>query len=207
MQPEPNAPSSSYEDSFAGLLAAFAAPAKKTPPETDVYGADDDVVSLSYEQALRSRTSFRTELQTIEPVRPPDGATPRISSRNLSDHSDSTADSRAISGAARASVPPATRSSSVTIRLSASESERLHLRAAEAGLTVSAYLRSCAFEVESLRSEVKSTLATLRSKSAPDQTTLGKPKLDELPLNHRSTWRRFFPRCFSAKNAHSKPRL
>ena len=36
-------------------------------------------------------------------------------------------------------------------------------RAAEAGLTVSAYLRSCVFEVEDLRAQVKQALAEMRS--------------------------------------------
>jgi hypothetical protein len=50
------------------------------------------------------------------------------------------------------------------------ECAQLHRRAAEAGLSVSAYLRSCTFEVESLRAMVKDTLAQLRS-----VTTQAKP--------------------------------
>jgi hypothetical protein len=42
------------------------------------------------------------------------------------------------------------------------ECEQLHRRAADAGLSVSAYLRSCTFEAESLRAMVKDTLAELR---------------------------------------------
>jgi hypothetical protein len=57
------------------------------------------------------------------------------------------------------------RSASVTIRMSKAECARLHRRAAEAGLTVSAYLRSCALEAESLRAEVKQTLAELKAAS------------------------------------------
>ena len=52
---------------------------------------------------------------------------------------------------------------SITIRMSKAECAQLHRRAAEAGLTVSAYLRSCTFEAESLRAMVKDTLAQLRS--------------------------------------------
>ena len=55
---------------------------------------------------------------------------------------------------------------SITIRLSTAESAQLRNRAAEAGLTVSAYLRSCTFEAESLRALVKDTLAQLRSDSS-----------------------------------------
>jgi predicted DNA binding CopG/RHH family protein len=63
---------------------------------------------------------------------------------------------------------------SITIRLSKSECAQLRRRAAEAGLTVSAYLRSCTFEAESLRAMVKETLAQLKTvadqaKSAPPE--------------------------------------
>jgi hypothetical protein len=51
--------------------------------------------------------------------------------------------------------------SSITIRLSEEECEQLHQRAAEAGVTVSAYLRSCTFEAEALRAQVKEVLAQL----------------------------------------------
>jgi hypothetical protein len=47
--------------------------------------------------------------------------------------------------------------------MSQAECAQLHSRAAEAGLTVSAYLRSCTFEAESLRAMVKDTMAQLRS--------------------------------------------
>lgn len=61
------------------------------------------------------------------------------------------------------------KSASVTIRLSEVESAQLRQRAAEAGLTVSAYLRSCTFEAESLRAQVKEALAQLRpAPSSPD---------------------------------------
>jgi hypothetical protein len=55
------------------------------------------------------------------------------------------------------------RSASVTIRLSRAECARLHRRAAEAGLTVSAYLRSCALEAEALRAQVKQALTELKA--------------------------------------------
>lgn len=52
---------------------------------------------------------------------------------------------------------------SVTLRMSRAECMQLKERAEEAGLTVSAYLRSCAFEVETLRAQVKQALAELRT--------------------------------------------
>jgi hypothetical protein len=51
--------------------------------------------------------------------------------------------------------------------MSKAECAQLHRRAAEAGLTVSAYLRSCTFEAESLRAMVRDTLAQMRSAAAP----------------------------------------
>jgi predicted DNA binding CopG/RHH family protein len=63
-----------------------------------------------------------------------------------------------------ASQPGATgRSARVTIRLSDTEYAQLRRRAADAGLTVSAYLRACVLEAEKLRAEVKEALAQLRA--------------------------------------------
>lgn len=68
--------------------------------------------------------------------------------------------------------------------MSKKECEQLHARSAEAGLTISAYLRSCTFEAEALRAQVKEALAELRSApvtesrlsiAASDQA----PKVDE----------------------------
>lgn len=58
---------------------------------------------------------------------------------------------------------------SITIRLSKAEGEQLRRRAAEAGLTVSAYLRSCTFEAEALRAQVKEVLAELRKTSTTEK--------------------------------------
>ncbi len=55
------------------------------------------------------------------------------------------------------------KSASITIRLSKPERALLHQRAAAAGLTVSAYLRSCFLDAENLRAQVKETLAQLCS--------------------------------------------
>ena len=68
----------------------------------------------------------------------------------------------------------------MTVRFSAEESARLRRRAAEAGLTLSAYLRSCTFEVESLRAQVKQTLAEMRSSEAGPQRP-SKPQCPPAP--------------------------
>lgn len=67
------------------------------------------------------------------------------------------------------------KSASITIRLSEAECTQLRLRAAEAGLTVSAYLRSCTFEAESLRALVKETMAQLRSATAAQKQPVPTP--------------------------------
>jgi hypothetical protein len=77
-----------------------------------------------------------------------------------------------------ASSDRAVKRASITIRLSEPECAQLRQRAAEAGLTVSAYLRSCAFEVETLRTQVKQTLAQLRTaNSSPSLPATSQPKL------------------------------
>jgi hypothetical protein len=57
----------------------------------------------------------------------------------------------------------------VSIRVNDMEFDRLRLRAAEAGLSVSAYMRSCVLEAEHLRAQVKQALAEMRSSMHPAQ--------------------------------------
>src|ERR1700677_3463737 len=58
--------------------------------------------------------------------------------------------------------------------LSRAECARLHQRAAEAGLTVSAYLRSCMVEAEALRAQVKQALAELKERAEGSHHSNGK---------------------------------
>jgi len=140
---EPSPDPSSDQAGFAKVLAGFTASGKK-PPESDLDGLEDDIATFSYEQDLRTHPAPRTA--TAPAAR--------------------TASASQESPAVSASGQKARRAASVTVRLSASEAEQLHLRAAEAGITVSAYMRSCAFEVDALRAEVKSTVAELRAATA-----------------------------------------
>jgi len=92
------------------------------------------------------------------------------------------------------------KTASITIRLSPSECAQLRRRAAEAGLTVSAYLRSCTFETEALRALVKDTLAKMRAEGVRSDGG----RFDEVrdqpvtPSLARRWWRellaRFWPR-------------
>jgi hypothetical protein len=171
-QPAPSQPSPTLSG-FAGLLATLASP----PPSTRSEAADDaplgsssdlgeDVVSLSYEQALRARARYRSAYRSGGSPMPP-------GSLGLDAGADAVME--AVAADAVPLWQPAgaperdLRSASVTVRLSKAECERLHRRAAEAGLTVSAYLRSCALEAETLRAQVKQALVELKAGSEPPQ--------------------------------------
>jgi hypothetical protein len=65
------------------------------------------------------------------------------------------------------------RRSILSIRLSECESDQLRSRAAECGLSVSAYMRSCVLDAEDLRAQVKQALAEMRAfRGQTDQTSL-----------------------------------
>ena len=72
------------------------------------------------------------------------------------------------SGALARIWPPANRPErqmSMSLRVAASEQALIKARAAEAGISASAYLRQCALEVEQLRAQVQHTLAVIERKS------------------------------------------
>jgi hypothetical protein len=144
--------SSAPDPSFASFLASLAAPPQPVTPQHANQAWDndqlaDDIATFSYEQALR--TQGRPSASDPEPGSESPQSQP---GRSASAPTDSTL-----------------KRASITIRMSGPECAQLRRRAAEAGLTVSAYLRSCAFEVETLRTQVKEALAQLRE-SAPAPT-------------------------------------
>jgi hypothetical protein len=57
------------------------------------------------------------------------------------------------------------RRSIISLRLSEAEVDKLRQRAAESGISVSAYMRSCVLEAEHLRAQVKQALAEMRAAS------------------------------------------
>jgi hypothetical protein len=189
--------------SFASLLAALAAPepAPKPVPASNNDGLADDIATLSYEQALRTHVRYRPADASVPPRPPADGPAQRRR-REASQAAPAgqvrVAPSKAKS---RPTVPRESRkSASITIRLSQTEGAQLRARAAEAGLTVSAYLRSCTFEVEALRTQVKQALTEFRSAASTEEQ--GSPKRAFSPL---PTWRaRLFPRwAGSQRPAHA----
>lgn len=131
--------------SFAGLLAATRDPAWNDD------GLAADVATISYEQALRKQTRPRVGSCASD-------ADPEQPVAHSSEHGEE----------AREPAPSSRplKSASITIRLSEPECAQVRQRAAEAGLTVSAYLRSCTLEVESLRAQVKQTVAQLRNSAS-----------------------------------------
>jgi hypothetical protein len=160
--PQPEFRSEFQSDSFASFLARLAElpgwdsdinPAQSSEQEPDILSdfgvSEDELATLSYEHALRApsrvqpqspKRAAKTSLETrLSPTIKPSPAAIQI------------ADSRRCR---------------TTIRLTAAENELLHTRAAESGLAVSAYIRSCVLEVESLRAQVKQMMTEMRSTPA-----------------------------------------
>jgi hypothetical protein len=134
--------------SFAGALAAFAVDAaggEDTSAVTNGDGLADDVATFSYENALRAQSRF-TAADSAIPV----------------------SEDRDVLTQEAAALKAKQKSASITIRMSAAECVQLRKRAAAANLTVSAYMRSCILEAETLRAQVKEALAELRA-AAPEE--------------------------------------
>jgi hypothetical protein len=153
---------------FAELLASLAA--LKEPDEPSEDPLADDVATLSYERALQTQERRRNPATLSAP---PAGSDQFGAGSNGGQcHLDHPIKKRATKSTASASGAPETataaacherKCASITVRMSQEEGRLLRERAAEAGITVSAYLRSCAFEVETLRAQVKQTVAELRA--------------------------------------------
>jgi hypothetical protein len=173
---------SSTSPSFASLLAGLTTPAPGSTERRSIWdeidhkdnfgdNLEDDVATLSYESALKANARYR-------PTNPDEWNLPQRIESTATLVAEEIAWRTRVAEAETARAPtgkivPAMnvaaaldekrRRASVTVRLSEVESAQLQQRAAEAGLTVSAYLRSCTFEAEALRAEVKEALAELRA--------------------------------------------
>ena len=152
--------------SFAGALASAA-----DPPWTDD-GLADDVATISYEHALRNHGRAHSLPDDAQAAHtgpaPAEGGC----------RSDSF-DTRPL------------KTASITIRLSEPDCRQVRKRAAESGLTVSAYLRSCTLEVESLRAQVKGALAELRNVAAPPVEESREPRGTQVPGTVVAVWQWF----------------
>jgi pyruvate/2-oxoglutarate dehydrogenase complex dihydrolipoamide acyltransferase (E2) component len=189
--------------SFAGFLAALAEPEKRPDSPWGGDGLEDDIATLSYERALRAHGRIRgTDASDYSP------AQTAASGQFVASQAPAAAAARPVQtaapqspAAANAGTQPAAafrpytaldrdlKCASITIRLSKAEGAQLRQRAAEAGLTVSAYLRSCTFEAETLRALVKDTLAQLRSATSAS--------MPPAPAPPRYSWRQGLTRFFA----------
>lgn len=147
--------------SFASLLESFTGPAKNAKGTWDDTALLDDIATISYEQALRSHRRV-----------PPAAALAANESQSLTPLTTQRAP--------HVAQEKKRKSASITIRLTEAEEIQLHERAAAAQLSVSAYLRSCIFEAESLRAQVKEALSQIRSAAQADPSHQPTPS---------STWR------------------
>lgn len=132
-------------NSFADLLASFTG--KLQGDRWDDSALEDDVTTISYEDALRSARRSRG-VQLAGPLVSAESQktdTPKSRSRKSCNRSEKA------------------KGASVTIRVTADEHAQLQARAAAAEVSVSAYLRSCIFEAEALRAEVKEALVQIQS--------------------------------------------
>ena len=194
--------------SFAGLLASLASPAqnagdfsgKPSSPNrksASTWNDDDladDVATLSYESALKANARYRPTDQSLtqlpDPVPFSFEEAPAATSQPAPRFAEYPAPRAAVIPKPQFNrLPPLgvgrdAKEASITIRMSRAECAQPHRRAAEAGLTVSAYLRSCTFEVESLRAMVKDTLAQLRTVQIQDKLDTAAPQ----PRRSRFGW-------------------
>jgi hypothetical protein len=156
-------------------------------------GLEDDVATLSYERALQAHARPRladasdyalTQAAAPQSIRnrgsAPQGAAAfgKTKSSGTGVAAGEEAESETFQDQS-AGFEKNLKSASITIRLSKTECAQLRCRAVEAGLTLSGYMRSCTFEAESLRAQVKEALAQLRTGESKEKT------LDPAP-NRRS---------------------
>ena len=127
--------------SFANLLAALTAPAKKTDPAWNDDGLEDDVATLSYERALRTHARYRTGDLSDRSLTQPHESDPKPIQSYETIAADafpvaSAADTKTIAPSSThaeswSANAPATaldrnlKSASITIRLSHAECEQL----------------------------------------------------------------------------------
>jgi hypothetical protein len=154
-------PATKKAGSFASLLESFTGPARTNNRMWDDTALLDDVATISYEQALRSH-------RRVPPV------------EALPEEKSLTGTAPTASQAFLVTKGKKRKSASITIRLTESEEAQLHERAAAAQLSVSAYLRSCIFEAEALRTQVKEALAQMQ---APPPVSTSAAHVDRPPRN------------------------
>jgi|KBSSwiStaDraftv2_1062776.scaffolds.fasta_scaffold52531_3 hypothetical protein len=169
--------------SFANLLASLTSKLQNDP--WDDRALPDDVATITYEQALRTARQSRA-------------SQPPLTDQPLDNDIHTSASlSVPVCKPQNTQLQKKHRTASITIRVTSEEQAQLHERAAAAQLSVSAYLRSCIFEAETLRTQVKEALAQMQSASLP--TTAIAPA-GKASLHWRT---RFFPAWSRSRTAQS----
>jgi hypothetical protein len=169
--------------SFASLLASLTSKLQNDP--WDDSALPDDVAILTYEQALR--TSRRQP-------------SPQLATNSLREDGSQKGPAPKVSKPEQPQRPgeKRPRTASITIRVTSEEQAQLHERAAAAQLSVSAYLRSCILEAETLRTQVREALAQMQQPSA---SQVNSTALTEMASRN---WRkRFFPAWSRDKTVQS----
>jgi hypothetical protein len=168
--------------SFASFLASFTGSANDATDEWDLSALADDVATISYEQALQAHRRPRVSENATEELR--ESFTQPAPDPSGSEQTGPGSKKR--------------KTASITLRLTAAEQAQLQERAAAAHISVSAYIRSCIFEAENLRAQVKEALKQIRA------TASGEPKSAEEPNSTPGHGRfYFFPRWSRRQTARS----
>lgn len=166
-------------NSFGDLLASFTS--KLQSDGWDDSALEDDVTTISYEQALSSARRSRMPKDAARSLVPDESQTGEVLSTQVRK--------------TRCYPEKKHKGASITIRVTAEEHAQLHERAAAAQVSVSAYLRSCIFEAEALRAEVKEALAQI-------QTVPAAPNSPNLDATSCRRWR-FFRAWWPGRTAES----
>jgi predicted DNA binding CopG/RHH family protein len=176
---------------FAGLMAKMNSSgrsARSWLAEDAAPTMLDEIIPLSYEQALKKHArrpsvehtaekidrvasllaenlAERRNHSTVHTEQSPANelaegfATREIDRDSKEFEQDTLSLNRASAQTAKATE---TKAASITLRMSEQEAIQVRKRAADAGLTISAYIRSCVCEAELLRAQVKSALIEIR---------------------------------------------
>jgi hypothetical protein len=181
---------------FASFLANLAVPEEEPLriPEPDRWDCDelaDDVATIRWEgAAVEERSARAGQTAVLAQASESGNATPASVS--------------GMKSCSQAAGRMQGKSASVTIRMTRAECAQLHERSAAAGMTVSAYLRLCIFEAETLRAQVKEALAQFNAAAErPQARPVTKDAGGDVRGSQAQSGRRGFgPRIFSRWAAH-----
>lgn len=201
---------------FAAMLTKIRLPerdARSWLAADNDFAANEEIIPLSYEQALKKHARRHSATPTTDRI----DRVASLLAENLAERREQTLaesmnsltgmpadyssateidwniqdlqqEAQPLQTAASAPLGvPETKAVSVTLRMNRQEASQVRQRAADAGLTVSAYIRSCVCEAEVLRAQVKSALQEMRQASEQKM-------IRTLPHTNRPWWNRLAAR-------------